>query len=66
MAVQTKGFGLSLVNSMYSVMAAIKSGTLGNTPLQMRFWVTWLNQRSTMFNHDDESNKKKEPRVRGS
>jgi hypothetical protein len=39
---------------MYSVMAAIKLDTLGNAPRRMRFWVIWLSQRSTMFNHEDD------------
>ena len=54
MAVQTKGRGLALVTSMYWLSAAIRSGTLGNVPRRIRFWVIWLSQRSTMFSYEDE------------
>ena len=35
-------------------MDAIRSGTLGNTPLRIAFPVSSRNQRSTRFSHDDE------------
>ena len=53
-AVQTKGLGLTLVDSMYWLIAEIKSGTLGKVPRRIRFWVIWLSQRSTKFNHEDD------------
>ena len=54
MAVHTKGLGSLLWASMYSWMAATRSGTEWKTPRRNALSVSSRNQRSTRLSHDDE------------
>ena len=53
LAVQIKGFGLTLCAAMYSLIAASKSGTLLNTPRLIRLSVMSRKKRSTMLSQDE-------------
>jgi hypothetical protein len=70
-AVQTKGFGLSLFPWREASIAVIRSGTLVKTPRRTALSVKLSNQRSIMFSHKLEVGVKwrwmrvlGEPRVR--